>query len=195
MAPTPTPQSIGNPTPLGLVTFGLSTLLLSFAYIGLYPANAAPIIAQALFVGGLVQMLSGIMEFVKGNTFGSVVFSSFGGFWIVVGLAGILPNLAYAAGTAPVADSSPVLATFLLLWGIYVFLLFLGIYKGMKMLTVVVGTLWLLLVVLAIAVYTGSDGILKLGGVIGVICGGSALYLGAAITLAETNEGKKVLPF
>jgi succinate-acetate transporter protein len=189
MAPTPTQQALGNPTPLGLVTFGLSTLLLSFGYIGLYPADGAAIVLQALFVGGVVQMISGIQEFVKGNTFGSVVFSTFGGFWIVVGLNGIFPKLGWAS------DSGPVLGTFLLLWGIYVFLLFLGIYKGMKMLTLVVGSLWVLLIVLAVAVYSGVPAILKLGGCIGVLCGGSALYLGCAITLAETNEGKKVLPF
>ncbi|MDR1036137.1 MAG: acetate uptake transporter [Deltaproteobacteria bacterium] len=187
---TPTQEALGNPTPLGLVTFGLSTLLLSFAYIGVYPASGAAVIGQALFVGGIVQLIAGIMEFVKGNTFGSVVFSSFGGFWITVGALGILPK---TGGVTEVA--SPELGTFLLLWGIYVFLLLTGIYKGLKALTLVVSTLSLLLIVLAIAVYTGSAGILKLGGIIGVVCGGSALYLGCAITLMETNAGKKVLPF
>ncbi|MDR1041636.1 MAG: acetate uptake transporter [Deltaproteobacteria bacterium] len=186
---TPTQEALGNPTPLGLVTFGLSTLLLSFANAGLYDGGGSLILGQALFVGGLVQLLSGLMEFVKGNTFGSVVFSSFGGFWITVGALGYLPKIGLSN---PV--SSGEAGTFMLLWGIYVFLLLTGIYKGLKALTLVVSTLSLLLIVLAIANYTGSAGITKLAGWIGVVCGGAALYLGCAITLDVTN-GKKVLPY
>ncbi|MDR3154963.1 MAG: acetate uptake transporter [Deltaproteobacteria bacterium] len=184
-----TQATLANPTPLGLVTFGLSTLLLSFANAGFYEGGGSPIIAQALVVGGVVQLAAGIMEFVKGNTFGCVVFSSFGGFWISVGLFGILPQLQFAA-----APNSGVAGSFMLIWGIYVFLLFLGIYKGGKVLTLVVGSLWILLVVLAIANYTGSAAIVTVGGWIGIVCGGAALYLGCAITLSETN-GKPVLPF
>jgi succinate-acetate transporter protein len=183
---TPTQESLGNPTPLGLVTFGLSTVLLSFANAGLYDAGTE-VIGQALFVGGVVQLVAGILEFVKGNTFGSVVFSSFGGFWIVVGTNGILPGI---GGPAANAGTS---GTFFLLWGIYVFLLFLGVYKG-KVLALVVGSLSLLLFLLAFATYAGSGGLVAVCGWVGVICGGSALYLGCAITLLETT-GKKVLPF
>ncbi|MDR1312480.1 MAG: acetate uptake transporter [Deltaproteobacteria bacterium] len=187
---TPSQEALGNPTPLGLVTFGLSTLLLSFANAGFYPGGGSAIIGQALWVGGIVQLVAGIQEFVKGNTFGAVVFSSFGGFWITVGTLGYLPVAKFASEV-----SGPEAGTFMLLWGIYVFLLLLGIYKGLKALTLVVSTLALLLIVLAIFYYTGNPAIAKLAGWIGIICGGSALYLGCAITLMETNGGKKVLPF
>jgi succinate-acetate transporter protein len=181
------PVTLANPTPLGLVTFGLSTILLSLANAGLYPGGS-PIIAQALFVGGLAQMLAGIMEFVKGNTFGCVVFTSFGGFWISVAAFDFLPVLGWSA-----ANNAGVAGTFMFIWAIYVFLLFLGVLKA-RVLTLVVGTLTLLLLLLAIQAWTGSVGLLKLAGWEGVICGGSALYLGAAITLEETAK-KKILPY
>jgi succinate-acetate transporter protein len=181
-------EKLANPTPLGLITFGLSTVLLSLANAGVLDAGGAPIIAQALFVGGVAQMLSGIMEFVKGNTFGCVVFTSFGSFWISVAAFGILPKLGWAADT-----SNPVAGTFMLLWGIYVFLLFLGVYKA-RVLTLVVGSLFVLLFLLAIFYYSQSPAILTIAGWEGVLCGASAIYLGAAITLEETTK-KKVLPF
>jgi succinate-acetate transporter protein len=186
--PTPTQESLGNPTPLGLVTFGLSTLLLSFANAGFYEGGTH-IIALALFVGGVVQFAAGIIEFVRGNTFGGVVFSSFGGFWVSVGMIDALQKLGWAGPPNP-----GVAGTFMLLWGIYVFLLLLGILKAGKVLVLVVATLALLLVVLAFANYTGAAGLVTLGGWIGIVCGGAALYLGCAIT-TESTAGKKVLPY
>jgi succinate-acetate transporter protein len=185
---TPSQEAFGNPTPLGLVTFGLSTLLLSFANAGLYPSGTL-IVAQALFLGGVVQLIAGILEFVKGNTFGGVVFGSFGGFWICVGMLTILPKLGFAPET-----NAGEAGTFMLLFAVFVFFMLLGCLKAGKLLVFVVATLVLLLVVLAIANYTGSAGITKLAGWVGVVCGGSALYLGGAIT-GELTAGKKVLPY
>ncbi|MDR1165433.1 MAG: acetate uptake transporter [Deltaproteobacteria bacterium] len=182
------PVTLANPTPLGLVTFGLSTILLSACNAGLLEAGA-PVLAQALFVGGLVQLIAGIMEFVKGNTFGCVVFSSFGGFWISVGFFDILPVLKWAP-----KGSDGLAGTFMLIWGVYVLLLLTGVIKGKDLLAFVVGTLALLLFILAIGFYSGSAAIIKVAGFEGIICGAAALYLGCAITLFET-AGKKVLPF
>jgi succinate-acetate transporter protein len=145
--------------------------------------------AQAIFVGGLAQMLAGIMEFVKGNTFGCVVFTSFGGFWMSVAAFSFLPVLGWAA-----KPDSSVLGAFMLIWAIYVFLLLLGVYNGGKVLALVVSTLVLLLLLLAVFHFTQSGAVLLIAGWEGVLCGGSALYLGAAITLEETAK-KKVLPY
>jgi succinate-acetate transporter protein len=183
------PVTLANPTPLGLVTFGLSTILLSLANTGLIP-DGSPIMAQALFVGGLAQMLAGIMEFVKGNTFGCVVFTSFGGFWMSVAAFTFLPALGFGA----LAPTGGVLGAFMFIWAIYVFLLLLGVFKGGRVLSLVVSTLVLLLLILAIYYWTESKAILILAGYEGIVCGGSALYLGAAITLDETAK-KKILPY
>ncbi|MDR2198310.1 MAG: acetate uptake transporter [Deltaproteobacteria bacterium] len=181
------PLTLANPTPLGLITFGLSTILLSLVNAGILD-NGAQVMAQALFVGGLAQMLSGVMEFFRGNTFGCVVFTSFGGFWISVAAFDILPKLGWAE-----PGSAGLVGTFMLIWSIYVFLLFLAVYKG-GVLALVVGSLTLLLLILAVGTYSGSSAIIKVAGYEGVICGGSALYLGCAITLEET-AGKKILPY
>ncbi|MDR2339796.1 MAG: acetate uptake transporter [Deltaproteobacteria bacterium] len=182
------PITLANPTPLGLVTFGLSTILLSLSNAGLVVAGS-PIMAQGLFVGGLAQMLAGIMEFVKGNTFGCVVFTSFGGFWMAVTAITFLPVLGWAEAATP-----SIMGSFMFIWAIYVFLLLIGIFKGGRVLSLIVTTLLIVLVLLAIGSWTGSAIVNKIAGYLGLICGGSALYLGCAITLEETNQ-KKVLPF
>jgi succinate-acetate transporter protein len=163
-------------------------MLLSLANTGLI-AGGSPIMAQALFVGGLAQMLAGIMEFVKGNTFGCVVFTSFGGFWMSVAAFDFLPVLGWAPAPTP-----GITGTFMFFWAIYVFLLLLGVFKGGKVLSLVVTTLTILLLILAIANWTGSGALVKLAGWEGLLCGASALYLGAAITLDETAK-RKILPY
>lgn len=100
-----------------------------------------------------------------------------------------LPVLGWTA-----APEAPILGAFMFIWSLYVFLLGLGIFKGGRVLSLVVGTLTLLLLVLAIYYWTQSSIVLCLGGIVGIICGGSALYLGAAITLDETAK-KKILPY
>ena len=73
-------QKLANPAPLGLLGFGLTTVLLNLHNAGLFPLDTM-ILAMGLAHGGLAQVIVGIMEFKKGNTFGTVAFSSYGLFW------------------------------------------------------------------------------------------------------------------
>jgi succinate-acetate transporter protein len=180
-------SAFANPTPLGLIGFGLSTMLLSLHNIGLFPYGAA-ILAMALFFGGFAQILAGVMEFFKGNTFGCTAFTSYGAFWWTLAGVWVLPILGYAPAAGP-----GMMAAYMFLWGLFTFLMFLGTFKGPRLLTAVFGTLFVLFWILALHSALESGALGKLSGVVGVVCGGLALYLGAATALHSGD--KKILPY
>src|SRR5690554_4319763 len=70
-----------NPAPLGLLGFGMTTVLLNIHNAGFFPLDAM-ILAMGLFYGGLAQVIAGIMEWKKNNTFGTTAFTSYGLFWM-----------------------------------------------------------------------------------------------------------------
>ena len=74
---------IANPAPLGLFGFGMTTILLNIHNAGFYPLNVM-IMAMGIFYGGIAQVIAGIMEFKKGNTFGALAFTSYGFFWLTL---------------------------------------------------------------------------------------------------------------
>src|SRR6266487_2368895 len=75
--------SIADPAPLGLAGFALTTFVLSMFNAGLVGKAGEPVVlGLALAYGGGAQLLAGMWEFRKGNTFGATAFSSFGAFWI-----------------------------------------------------------------------------------------------------------------
>src|SRR5476649_840322 len=80
MSASGVPQA--NPAALGLVGFGLTTVLLSLINAGLLPAGGEPVIFPlAIAFGGTAQMIAGIMEYKVGNTFGATAFTAYGAFW------------------------------------------------------------------------------------------------------------------
>ena len=80
-----------NPAPLGLMGFGMTTVLLNIHNAGFYPMNAM-ILSMGIFYGGIAQVIAGIMEWKKGNTFGTTAFTSYGLFWLsLVGIV-LLPK-------------------------------------------------------------------------------------------------------
>ncbi|MHA1554939.1 MAG: acetate uptake transporter, partial [Alphaproteobacteria bacterium] len=113
-------DTTANPAPLGLCAFGLTTVLLNFHNAGFYPLDAM-ILAMGIFYGGLAQVLAGMMEWRKGNTFGTTAFTSYGLFWL--SLAGILTFPSMNLGAAP---DSLAMATYLAMWGVFTAVLFIG---------------------------------------------------------------------
>ncbi|KAK9820145.1 hypothetical protein WJX72_006643 [[Myrmecia] bisecta] len=111
----------GNPVPLGLYAFGLTTMLLQGVTTGMTePATSNLAAAFALFFGGLVQLLAGMWEFKRNAVFGATAFSSYGGFWLSYGLYSILATAGIFAAPAPEG-----LQMMLSLWGILTFILFI----------------------------------------------------------------------
>jgi len=176
-----------NPAPLGLLGFGMTTLLLNLHNIGLYSLDSM-ILAMGIFVGGLAQVIAGTMEWKKGNTFGTTAFTAYGMFWLaLVGLL-VLPGLGIGAPTEPVA-----FASFLAVWGLFSAVMFLGTLRLNRALQVVFGSLTLLFALLTLGNGLGSPEIIKVAGAVGIFCALSAMYTGLAQVLNEVY-GRTVAP-
>ena len=176
-----------NPAPLGLFGFGMTTVLLNIHNAGFYEMNSM-ILAMGIFYGGIAQVIAGVLESKKNNTFGMTAFISYGFFWLT--LVGLIFMSKWGWITATTKDS---LATYLLLWGIFTLLLFIGTLKLNRALQFVFASLTILFFLLAIGNYTENESIIKFAGYEGIICGSSAIYTGIANLLNEVY-GRKVLP-
>jgi succinate-acetate transporter protein len=176
-----------NPAPLGLFGFGMTTVLLNIHNAGFYEMNSM-ILAMGIFYGGIAQVIAGIFESKKNNTFGMTAFISYGFFWLTLVALIFMSKWGWIEATTK--DS---LATYLLVWGIFTGLLFIGTLKLSRALQFVFATLTILFFLLAIGNYTDNAGILKFAGYEGIICGSSAIYTGIASLLNEVY-GRKVLP-
>ncbi|MGB9938823.1 acetate uptake transporter [Methanosarcina sp.] len=179
-----------NPAPLGLMGFGMTTVLLNIHNAGFYPMNAM-ILSMGFFYGGLAQVIAGIMEWKKGNTFGTTAFTSYGLFWLsLVGLV-LLPK----AGdnfTGFATESFPF-AAYLFMWGLFTLYMFIGTLKATRALQVVFLTLTILFFLLAAGNYLGSTEILTIAGYEGIFTGLSAIYAAMGQVLNEMY-GKKMIP-
>ena len=185
--PVPASNGIANPAPLGLCAFGMTTVLLNFKNAGIIEISSM-ILAMGIFYGGLAQVIAGIIEAKKNNTFGLTAFTSYGFFWLsLVGLI-VIPSL----GWIP-KPSEASMSAYLGIWGLFTFLMFFGTLKLNRALQFVFGSLTILFVLLAISDGTGNKSLGQFAGYEGIICGLSAIYTGIAQALNELY-GKTVLP-
>ncbi len=184
-------SKLANPAPLGLLGFGLTTVLLNMHNAGLFQLDAM-ILAMGLAYGGLAQVIVGIMEFKKGNTFGTVAFSSYGLFWwSLVGLI-LLPKISFLTGIN--APSTLAMAAYFLMWGLFTFVMFFGTLKTNRALQFVFMSLAILFFLLTARELLGNPQWFNtIVGIEGIICGFSAIYLGLAEVLNEAHQ-KTVLP-
>ena len=176
-----------NPAPLGLFGFGMTTVLLNIHNAGFYEMNSM-ILAMGIFYGGLAQVVAGVLESKKNNTFGMTAFVSYGFFWLTLVALIFMSKWGWITAT-----SKSALATYLLLWGIFTLLLFIGTLRLNRALQFVFATLTVLFFLLAIGNYAENESIIQVAGYEGIICGASAIYTGIANLLNEVY-GKKVLP-
>lgn len=180
-------DTTANPAPLGLLAFGTTTILLNLHNAGLFPLDTM-ILAMGIFYGGLAQVIAGIMEWKKNNTFGTTAFLSYGFFWLtLVGLL-VMPVLGW--GTTPEISA---MVAYLVIWGIFTGAMFLATLKLNRALQVIFATLTILFFMLAIADVTGSTLVKQVAGYIGIICGLSAVYTGLAQVLNEVYR-RTILP-
>ncbi len=181
---------LANPAVLGLTCFGMTTVLLNLHNAGLFKMDA-PILAMGLFLGGAVQIMAGAMEFKKGNSFGLTAFSAYGAFWLT--LVFILILKPYIGETLALQVGNKGLAWYLFLWGVFTTLMFIGTLKVNRILQAVFATLIVLFFLLAISFGWANEGLLKVAGVIGIVCGSLAIYLAMAELLNEMY-GRTVFP-
>jgi succinate-acetate transporter protein len=181
-------DTTGNPAPLGLLGFGMTTVLLNLHNAGLYELNSM-ILAMGICYGGLAQIIAGIMEWRKNNTFAATAFVSYGLFWLSLVTMIILTKLGWGA-----ASNENAMAAYLAMWGLFTAVMFIGTLLLNRALQVVFGTLAILFFLLAIGDFTGASvGFKHFTGYEGIFCGFSAMYAGLAQVLNELF-GKTVVP-
>lgn len=182
-------SSLANPAPLGLMGFGMTTVLLNLHNANLLAASSLGMIfAMGICYGGVAQIVAGIMEFRKGNTFGTTAFTSYGLFWISLVALLIFPKLGWAT-----AVDSTSMAAYLAMWGLFTAYMFVGTLNKNRAIQFVFGSLAVLFFLLAIGDFTGIAGIKTFAGIEGIVCGLSAIYLACAEVLNDAH-GRQVLP-
>lgn len=177
----------GSAGPLGLSAFGFCTILLSLTNAGVIGFDAT-VLSMGLFYGGLTQIIVGLLEGKKGNTFGLVAFTSYGIFWVAFVSMNTLPAVGVMAAPSPAGINA-----FLILWCLFTVILFIATLKLPKILQILFGALILLFVLLITGSLTGNSSITTFAGWEGVIVGCLSLYASTAFLLNEIY-GKTVLP-
>ena len=178
----------GNPAPLGLLGFGMTTVLLNLHNAGFYELNAM-ILAMGICYGGIAQVIAGMMEWRKGNTFATTAFVSYGLFWLSLVTMIVLTKLGWGAASNDIA-----IAAYLAMWGLFTLVMFIGALRLNRALQIVFATLAILFFLLAFGDFTNaSPGFKHFTGWEGILCGFSAIYTGLAQVLNELY-GKVVLP-
>jgi succinate-acetate transporter protein len=181
-------DTTGNPAPLGLLGFGITTVLLNLHNAGFYELNSM-ILAMGICYGGAAQIIAGIMEWKKGNTFATTAFTSYGLFWLSLVALVVLPKIGWGTATNDTA-----MAAYLAMWGLFTAIMFIGTLRLNRALQVVFATLTILFFMLAIGDFTSaSEGFKHATGYEGIFCGFSAIYAGLAQVLNELY-GRTILP-
>jgi len=165
----------------------MTTVLLNLKNAGILEMSTM-ILAMGIFYGGVAQVIAGIMEWKKANTFGTTAFTSYGLFWL--SLVGLLVFPAMGWGTSPSKNS---MAAYLVMWGIFTAIMFLGTLRLSRALQFVFGSLTILFFLLAAGDATGNETLGIIAGYEGIICGFSAIYAGLAQVLNEVY-GRVVAP-
>jgi hypothetical protein len=177
-------NKLANPAPLGLIGFAATTWLLSMVNAGWFDAKAMPLVlAMALAFGGGAQMLAGLLSYVRGNSFATVAFLSYGAFWLSF----------YAYATSGASAPASFVGWYLFVWGVFTFYMWIATFRHTRALQLVFLTLWITFLLLAIGDWFGIGGAHMAGGYMGLVCAALAAYLSAAEVINE-DFGRTVLP-
>ena len=179
----------GNPAPLGLMGFGMTTVLLNLHNAGVFTLGSM-ILAMGIFYGGLAQIIAGTMEWKKGNTFATTAFISYGLFWLTLVALIMIPAMGLGEKTTFVA-----MAAYLAMWGLFTAVMFIGTLKFNRAMQVVFATLAILFFLLAIGDFTGNGTVTLIAGVEGIFCGFAAIYTALAQVINESyGKGTMIVP-
>jgi len=185
----PTAASIADPAPLGLAAFALTTFVLSMFNAGLVDAKGEPIVlGLALAYGGGAQLLAGMWEFRKGNTFGATAFSSYGAFWI-----SFWAYVAFFAEGIPEANRGSAAGLYLIAWGIFTTYMWVASFRTNAAVNLVFLLLAITFFVLGVGDAAGNDTVFKLGGWLGLATAVAAWYASFA-GVANFAFGRELLP-
>lgn len=189
---TETTKKVANPGPLGLLGFGMTTVLLNIHNAGFLPLSIM-IVAMGICLGGLAQIIAGVRELCQGNTFGGTAFTAYGLFWWSLVLIWVNPFAGTDVAPGIASASTTAMGFYLLLWGIFTLVMFVGTFKHNIATRVVFGSLALLFILLALGDFTGNHTITQIAGFEGIFCGLSAIY-SASGQIINAEFGKTIVP-
>jgi succinate-acetate transporter protein len=186
----PFAAGIADPGPLGLGAFAMTTFVLSCFNAGFFPKSVEGVVlGLALFYGGIAQVLAGMWEFVKGNTFGAVAFTSYGAFWLSFWYLVAHVDLSAAAP----GDAAKGVGVFLLAWTIFTLYMLVCTLRTNTVLVAVFGVLFLTFVFLTWGEFSGTTGITRIGGYLGLLTAVLAWY-GSMAGVMNATAKHAVLP-
>ena len=174
-----------NPAPLGLAGFALTTWLLSMINAGWFSGDAMNmVLAVALAYGGTAQMIAGVMELPRGNTFGATAFVSYGAFW-----------WSFALFVLFLHDKVPAafVGWYLFLWGVFTLYMWVGTWRAARALQLIFLALWITFFLLAAGEWNGMAALHVAGGYAGLLTAALAFYLSAAEVINEAHQ-RTLLP-
>lgn len=189
-AEAPPVAPIADPAPLGLGGFALTTFVLSCLNAGFFPESIlATFVPLAFFYGGLAQFLAGIWEFRNNNTFGATAFGSYGMFWFA------LAFFVYFETQLGITEQTLGLALGLTLlgWTIFTAIMWVGSFSTNTGLIVVFTLLLATFAILTVGYLGGLDGVVIIGGYVGLLTAAAAWYVMAAGVINST-AGRTILP-
>ena len=182
-------NEIADPGPLGLAAFALTTFTLSMVNAQLVPASIkAVFLTLGLFYGGLAQVLAGMWEFKKNNTFGATAFTSYGSFWLALASMVLLEALKVINYGN---DANIAVGLFLIAWTIFTFYMWIGSFKVNNALLGVFSALLVTFILLDLAEFKFISSVP--GGIMGLVTAAIAWYTSAA-GIINNVSGKVVLP-
>ncbi len=175
---------LANPGPLGLAGFAFTTWMLSMMNAGWFDAKSMGLVlALAMAYGGTAQLVAGVLEFPRGNTFGTVAFFSYGAFWWSFALF-----VFFFSSGVPGA----FVGWYLFVWGIFTFYMWIASFKVNTAVMLVFLALWVTFVLLALGAW-GVSGFTTIGGYVGLVTAILAFYASAAGVINELY-GRVILP-
>jgi len=190
-APAHTPSLFAGPAPLGLVAFGMTTLLLSCINTGIIPATSTPVVlALAIPFGGSCQVIAGLVAFRNGAHFAATAFTSYGAFWFSF----VFINTLFGAELPK--DPTPILGLYAMAWALFTAYMTVASLAGTRAVTVVFVLLTLTFIALGIG-FWGHDasgaGFTQIGGILGLATAAAAIYTSFA-DISNAVFGRTVLP-
>lgn len=183
----PKKHKAANPGTIGLMGFGMTTVLLNVHNAGFIEMSIM-ILAMGIMMGGLLQMIAGLWEFKHGNTFAGTAFMAYACFWWSFVLIIVNPDFMKAE---PATHYE--LGAYLIVWEVFSVFMFFASFRHPVAFRIIFGSLIVLFFLLIFENFSGSEGAAIAAGYVGMFCGGAAMYTGVA-TIINNEYGRRVLP-
>lgn len=179
----------GNSAPLALAAFAITTFMLSMINANLVNVGATPVVFGVAFMfGGLTQLIAGVIQFRTGNTFGGVLFSTFGAFWL-----SFFAIAEFFLKDIPATQVGHALGLFLYAFGIFTVWILAASLRTNAVVVIALTGLAATFFTLGAGNYAATTGLVHAGGYLGLVVAALAAYLSCA-ELCEAAYKREVLP-